>query len=57
MVNPHDTGSLSETIIKCILDEKESFSFGRKGRKIIENKFSWESVTDKIWKDLKKQYV
>lgn len=57
LVNPHDTGSLSETIIKCILDEKESFSFGRKGRKIIENKFSWESVTDKIWKDLKKQYV
>lgn len=48
LVDSTDTTLLAEKIRLCLSQQKLSQRLGLKGRKIIQQKFSWDSVTQKI---------
>lgn len=48
LVNVNKTDQLAHAIISIMNDKKRAELMGKRGRKIIEKKFSWEAVTKKI---------
>lgn len=48
LVNPKNTHELSSKILKILKNKNISKKMGISGRKIVEQKFSWDAVYDKI---------
>jgi glycosyltransferase involved in cell wall biosynthesis len=46
LVSPEDIEGLSEAIVKLLKDEELSNRLGRNARKLVENRFSQESIVN-----------
>lgn len=52
LVNSINKEALSSAIIKILKNRRLSLQMGKKGRKIIKEKFSWDKVSDSILKSI-----
>ncbi|MEM4589258.1 MAG: glycosyltransferase family 4 protein, partial [Thermoplasmata archaeon] len=50
LVEPLDIQSLKEKIKTLILNEKLQQEMGKRGRRIVEEKFNWENIIEKVMK-------
>ena len=53
LVPPDDSVSLAEAILKLSRDSKLRIAMGERGRRIAEERFSWEFVVKQILKTVK----
>lgn len=54
LLDPTQTSNLAAQTVRCVRDKTLAKKMGQTGRQIIEKKFSWESVTKKIYQSLQK---
>jgi len=47
-IPPKDERSLAEAILAVLKNEKLAIKMGRNGRKLVEEKYSWQKVVDKL---------
>jgi len=48
IVQPNDIEALAEALVTVLRDENLSAEMGRNGRKVIEEKYTWEKVIDAV---------
>ena len=52
IINKEDSEELATAIIKLLDDPKKAEEMGKKGREIVEQKFTWEKVVEKYEKEI-----
>lgn len=52
LVDPKNEMQLANKVIKLLGNSHLRRDFGKKGKEIVEKKFSWESVADKFYKNI-----
>jgi len=48
LVEPGNTEELADAIIRILSDREKAQRMGKEGRKVVERKYTWDVVTDKI---------
>lgn len=56
LVNPKNGVELAEKVLKLLGDNKLRRKMGEEGRRIILNKFSWDSVANKFYRNIVELY-
>lgn len=54
LVEPYDVNGFVEIITKLTKDEKAREEFGQKGRKVVEEQFSWDKIANRYLKEFEK---
>jgi len=50
IVQPEDTGAMADAIIRLLVDKKSAVEMGRRGRKLVEDKYGWGRVGAEVLK-------
>lgn len=48
VIKPMDTKGLANAIIRILQDKKEAEKMGERGRKLVEEKYTWENISKDI---------
>jgi archaellum biogenesis ATPase FlaH len=48
IINPKDSKDLAEAIVKILKNSKLAKKMGGNGRRLVENKYSWEQIMERI---------
>lgn len=48
IIKPRDSKDLAEAIVKILKNPKSAKKIGGNGRRLVENKYSWEQIMERI---------